>query len=55
MNTIFFRVWKYPILLGALTIFGLLAALIGTGIWHVFSWIALAIPLGVGIRYSFKR
>lgn len=38
-------IWRMPILLGALTLFGLLAALLGTGIWHVLSWIAIAAPL----------
>lgn len=38
-------IWRMPLVLGALTLFGLLAALLGTGIWHVLSWIAIAVPL----------
>ncbi|HYF68307.1 MAG TPA: hypothetical protein VD884_09225 [Ohtaekwangia sp.] len=53
MNSVFFRVWKYPILLALLTIFGLLAALIGTGTWHVLSWITLLIPVVVCIRFGY--
>lgn len=40
-----------PIVLGVLSAFGLLAALLGTGIWHWSSWIALTIPNLVIIRY----
>lgn len=41
-------IWRWPVLLAALSVFGLLAALIGqTGIWLPLSWIALIIPLAV--------
>ncbi|UXX78665.1 hypothetical protein N7E81_14990 [Reichenbachiella carrageenanivorans] len=52
MNSVFIRVWKYPIILAVLTVFGLLAALMGTGIWHVLSWLALTIPAVVCLRYA---
>ncbi len=44
-------VWRTPILLGCLTLFGLLCALLGSGIWNVFSWIAMAIPLLFGAGF----
>lgn len=47
----FLFVWGMPILLGALSIFGLLAALLGTGAWHWASWTALSILLLVILRY----
>ena len=47
----FMFVWGAPILLGVLSVFGLLAALLGTGGWHWASWIALAILLAVIARY----
>lgn len=47
-------IWRMPILLGALTVFGLLAALLGTGIWHLLSWIAIAVPLLVIAWYVCK-
>jgi hypothetical protein len=53
MNSVFLRVWKYPILLALLTIFGLLAALTGTGVWHVLSWLAMLIPVVVCIRFGY--
>ena len=41
-------IWRWPALLAALSVFGLLAALIGqTGIWLPLSWIALTVPLAV--------
>jgi hypothetical protein len=55
MNSTFFRVWKFPLLLGVLTLFGLLAALTGTGIWHVLSWVAMIIPIGVCVRFGLFR
>lgn len=45
------RVWSMPTLLGVLTMFGLLAALLGTGAWHWAAWLALAIPVAVGVYY----
>jgi hypothetical protein len=41
------RVWGIPVLLTALILFGLLSALLGTGIWHILSWAALYIPIGI--------
>jgi len=48
----FKRVWAVPLLLAALTLFGLLAALLGTGVWHGLAWLALLVPIVVGLRYS---
>jgi hypothetical protein len=42
--------WRMPLLLALLIVFGLLAALLGTGIWHVLSWLALSTPLIVLYR-----
>jgi hypothetical protein len=39
------RTYGVPVVLAALTLFGLLAALLGEGPWHVLSWLALSIPL----------
>jgi len=40
------RVWRWPITLAALTLFGLLSALLGEGgVWWALSWTALAVPL----------
>ncbi len=40
------RIWAWPVVLAALSLFGLLSALLGQGgIWWLLSWIALGIPL----------
>lgn len=49
----FRRQWLWPIVLAVVTIFGLLAALIGEGgIWWALSWLMLAVPLLVIVYYS---
>lgn len=46
------RIWRWPVAVAALTLFGLLAALLGQGgVWWVLSWIALAAPLLLIARY----
>lgn len=47
----FWFVWSVPIALGILSVFGLLAALLGTGLWHWASWTALTILLVVIVKY----
>jgi len=41
-------IWGMPILLGLLTVAGLLVALVGDGIWDLVSVAALAVPVLVG-------
>ncbi len=49
----FWRVWRWPIVLSALTMFGLLSALLGQhGLWRWLSWVALGIPLVVIVFYA---
>ncbi|ETZ21491.1 hypothetical protein [Pedobacter sp. V48] len=50
----FFKVWGIPILLGVITIIGLLSAIMGVGVWHIVSWIALSIPVYIMFRYGLK-
>jgi len=47
----FRKVWGAPLLLAVLTAFGLLSALLGTGIWHWASWLTLAVPVVVMAWY----
>jgi hypothetical protein len=49
------RIWTMPLLLAALIMFGLLSALLGTGVWHGLAWIALAIPIVVALSVALKR
>ncbi len=42
------KVWRWPAVLAALTVLGLLSALLGEGgLWWALSWTALAVPLVV--------
>ena len=45
-------VWRAPLLLLGLSVFGLLASLLGTGLWHVAAWLALAVPIVVTAWYA---
>jgi hypothetical protein len=48
MNGTFRHIWRWPLALAVLTLFGLVSALLGEGgIWWVLSWLALATPLAV--------
>lgn len=49
------KVWRTPLVLGILSAFGLLAALLGDGIWKALAWIALLIPLLIIGWKSFTR
>lgn len=51
----FWLVWRMPLLLAVLTLFGLIIALVKTGVWHWLAWAGLATPIVVGLWYSFKR
>lgn len=46
-DPLFRRVFGVPLLLAFATVFGLLAALLGQGFWHLLSWITLSIPIAV--------
>jgi hypothetical protein len=46
------RVYGIPALLAILTMFGLLAALLGQGSWHGLSWLALSIPIVLAGWYA---
>lgn len=50
------RVWTWPIVMAVLTLFGLLASLLGAeGPWWWASWIALSIPLLAALRFWLLR
>jgi len=48
------QIWGMPVVLGLLTVVGLLVALLGDGIWDLVSVAALAVPVLVGCWYSFR-
>ncbi len=43
-----------PVLLAALSIIGLLSAIMGIGLWHVFSWITLSVPVYYMLKHGAK-
>ena len=53
-STPFRGVWAAPLFIAFFTTGGLLAALLGDGVWNVFSWIALAIPVAI-VSWIFSR
>jgi hypothetical protein len=55
MSGRFFAVWGMPILLGVLTIVGLVSALLGDGIWDTVSAFALGAPVLAGAWYGLRR
>jgi len=55
MNGRFMALWGMPILLGILTVIGLLSALFGDGIWDTVSALALGAPVAVGAWFSLRR
>ncbi len=48
------RVWGMPLLLGAATVFGLVAGLLADGVWDVIAAAALALPVLVGTWFAFR-
>ncbi len=43
----FRKVYGAAMVLAAITLYGLLSALFGDGVWDELSWVALAVPLAV--------
>jgi hypothetical protein len=41
------QIFAVPLLLGVLTTVGLIAALVGDGIWDGVSWLTLGVPIAV--------
>lgn len=44
--------WGFPIGIGIMTTIGLVSSLVGTGIWHWISWIALALPIVIAVWFG---
>lgn len=43
------QVFLWPMVLGAMTIIGLISALLADGVWDALSWIMLLVPVALGI------
>lgn len=46
------QIWRMPMLLGLSSACGLVAGLLGDGLFDALSWPALAVPALVALRYS---
>ncbi|WP_119079181.1 hypothetical protein [Chitinophaga alhagiae] len=51
----FMKLWGMPLILAVLSLAGLIIALAGDGIWDIFSWIGLGIPLYLIIKHYYFR
>ena len=49
------RLWGWPLALSALTLVGLVSALVGDGVYDAVSWVGLGVPLLVGLRHLARR
>jgi hypothetical protein len=49
------QVWSAPIMLGLISASGLITALLSDGIGDVVSWIALAVPVVVGLWHIVRQ
>jgi hypothetical protein len=52
----FWRLWGWPVVLGVLTTLGLVSALFSDGgAGDVVAWVALGVPVGVGVWFGWRR
>ena len=49
------RIWPMPIALGVVTLAGLVAGLVGDGVWDALAWTGLGLPMLACVWYGFKR
>ena len=49
------QIWGIPLLCVLLTAIGLLAALLGEGVWRWLSWAALGVPAAIGLYCAGRR
>ncbi|WP_420149088.1 hypothetical protein [Spirosoma sp.] len=54
MKSDFWHIWAIPLWIGIISLFGLIAALVGNNLWDVMSWITLGIPLLLIGRFVWK-
>jgi hypothetical protein len=54
-DSIQWRLWAAPIALGAVTVVGLISALLGDGAWDAVSWVGLGLPVLVAAWYGWLR
>ena len=43
------QIFLWPMVLGTMTVVGLISALVADGIWDLLSWLMLLVPVALGI------
>lgn len=51
----FWQIWTQPLLLSLLTLFALVSALVGSGLWHVLAWLTLGLPPAICAYYGLRN
>ncbi|MBP6778480.1 MAG: hypothetical protein KA151_14650 [Piscinibacter sp.] len=54
-RTPFASLWGWPIALAVASSIGLVAALVGDGVWDAVSWFGLGLPVAVSAWYWLPR
>lgn len=49
------QIFSIPIVLGVLSVIGLISALVGDGLWDGVSWVTLAVPILLCGYFFLKR
>lgn len=49
------QIFAAPIVVGALSVVGLVAALVGDGWWDALSWLSLAVPVLLYVLFVLRR
>ncbi|CAM2155535.1 protein of unknown function [Pararobbsia alpina] len=52
MRLLLRHVWRMPSILAALTMFGLLTALLGAPMWRPLAWFAIGVPVAIALRIA---
>jgi hypothetical protein len=55
LRTLAGPIWRWPVLLALLSLFGLVAALLADGPWNTLSWLALAVPVALCAWFGLRR
>ena len=55
MKQNYWQIWRIPIALAMLTVLGLMLALVGHPSWHWITWLALAVPIAMGLWHALRR
>lgn len=49
------QIFAAPAVIGALSVIGLISALVGDGVWDGLSWLALGVPVALCAYFTLRR